>query len=85
MQALPMLIRWIHEAGTARLVGFLPTMHKPRRASSRYWLGELERLAERNGTHVLSPINDLASIADKSLAGHPYAHAAREVLRAAGL
>jgi cellulose biosynthesis protein BcsQ len=82
VQALPMLMSWIREAGNVRLVGFLPTMHKPRRASSKYWLGQLERLAERHGTKVLTPINDLASIADKSLTGHPYARVAEEVLRA---
>src|ERR687886_247683 len=70
VQALPMLMGWIRQVGTARLIGFLPTMHKPRRASSRYWLGELQRLAERHATQVLAPINDMASIADKSIAGH---------------
>jgi cellulose biosynthesis protein BcsQ len=85
VQALPMLMGWIRQVGTARLIGFLPTMHKPRRASSRYWLGQLERLAERHGTQVLAPINDLASIADKTLAGHPYAGVAEEVLRATRL
>ncbi len=82
VQALPMLMGWIRQVRTARLIGFLPTMHKPRRASSKYWLAQLERLAERNGTRVLAPINDLASIADKTLAGHPYARAAEDVLRA---
>ena len=85
VQALPMLMGWIRQVGPARLVGFLPTMHKPRRASSRYWLGELHRLAERHSTQVPPPINDMASIADKTLAGHPYAHVADEVLRAACL
>ncbi len=60
-------------------------MHKPRRASSKYWLAQLERLAERQGTRVLAPINDLASIADKTLAGHPYARVAEDILRAAHL
>jgi hypothetical protein len=64
--------------------GFLPTMHKPRRASSKYWLGELRRLAARNDTQVFAPINDMASIADKALTGHPYAAVATEVLRAIG-
>jgi cellulose biosynthesis protein BcsQ len=82
VQALPMLMGWVRQVGTVRLIGFLPTMHKPRRASSKYWLGQLERLAERHGTQVLRPINDLASIADKSLAGHPYARVAEEILRA---
>ncbi len=84
VQALPMLLGWIRQVGTARLLGFLPTMHKPRRASSRYWLGELHRVAERNGTRVFEPINDLASIADKTLAGHPYGLVATEVLHALG-
>jgi cellulose biosynthesis protein BcsQ len=82
VQALPMLMGWIRQVRTVRLIGFLPTMHKPRRASSKYWLAQLERLAERNDTRVLAPINDLASIADKTLAGHPYARAAEEILRA---
>jgi cellulose biosynthesis protein BcsQ len=85
VQALPMLMGWIRQAGNVRLIGFLPTMHKPRRASSKYWLGQLQRLAERHGTMVLAPINDLASIADKSLAGHPYARVAEEVLHAISL
>jgi cellulose biosynthesis protein BcsQ len=84
VQALPMLMGWIRQVGTARLIGFLPTMHKPRRASSKYWLGELRRLAERNSTRVFAPINDMASIADKSLVGHPYAAVTSEVLRAIG-
>ncbi len=84
VQALPMLMGWIRQVGTARLIGFLPTMHKPRRASSRYWLGELHRLADRNNTRVFAPINDMASIADKTLTGHPYAAVATEVLHAIG-
>jgi cellulose biosynthesis protein BcsQ len=83
VQALPLLMEWIAEAGHARLLGFLPTMHKTRRASSRHWLEQLERLAERYDTKVLAPIGDLASIADWQLTGHPYAHVADEVLRAA--
>jgi hypothetical protein len=35
-----MLMGWIRQVRTARLIGFLPTMHKPRRASSKYWLVE---------------------------------------------
>src|ERR671932_2590478 len=31
VQALPALLRWLQEADGARLLGFLPTMHKPRR------------------------------------------------------
>jgi hypothetical protein len=30
VQALPALLRWLQEANGARLLGFLPTMHKPR-------------------------------------------------------
>lgn len=82
VQALPMLMGWIERASHVRLIGFLPTMHKPRRASSRYWLAELERLANRHGVRVLAPIHDAASIADMSLAGHPYARVADEVRRA---
>ncbi len=85
VQALPMLMGWINQVPGVRLLGFLPTMHKPRRASSRYWLAQLQRLADRHGTRVLAPINDMASIADKTLAGHPYAGVAEEVRRALGL
>jgi len=85
VQALPMLMDWIDQVPGVRLLGFLPTMHKPRRASSRYWLAQLQRLADRHGTRVLAPINDMASIADKTLAGHPYAGVAEEVRRALGL
>jgi len=60
---LPALLRWLQEAGGARLLGFLPTMHKPRRAEVRYWLGELQRLAEQHQTRVFEPIGDLASVA----------------------
>jgi hypothetical protein len=85
VQALPMLMGWIEQAPHVRLIGFLPTLHKPRRASSRYWLAQLERLAERYGARVLAPINDMASIADMSLAGHPYALVAEDVRRAVGI
>jgi hypothetical protein len=30
VQALPALLQWLREADGARLLGFLPTMHKPR-------------------------------------------------------
>ena len=74
-----MLMGWIAQVPGVQLIGFLPTMHKPRRASSKYWLGQLQRLAAEHGTYVLAPINDMASIADKSIAGHPYAGVAEEV------
>ena len=82
VQALPLLMDWIREAGHARVLAFLPTMHKARRSSSRHWLEQLEVLAERYDTKVLAPIGDLASIADWQLSGHPYAHVAEEILRA---
>jgi hypothetical protein len=75
-------MEWIREAGHARVLAFLPTMHKTRRASSRHWLEQLQLLATRYDTQVLSPIGDLASIADWQLTGHPYAHVADEVIRA---
>jgi hypothetical protein len=56
-------------------------MYKPRRVEVRYWLGELQRLAERNHTRVFEPIGDLASAAWR-LDGHPYAHVAEEIVRA---
>jgi cellulose biosynthesis protein BcsQ len=85
VQALPLLMDWIGEASHARVLAFLPTMHKTRRASSRLWLEQLELLAQRYGTKVLAPIGDLASIADWQLTGHPYAHVAEEIVRALGL
>jgi cellulose biosynthesis protein BcsQ len=85
VQALPLLMDWIREADHARLLAFLPTMHKARRASSRLWLEQLQVLADRYQTQVLTPIGDLASIADWQLTGHPYAHVADEVLRVIGI
>jgi len=82
VQALPALLKWLQEADGARLLGFLPTMWKPRRIEVRYWLGELKRLAERNHTRVFEPIGDLASIAAWRLDGHPYARMAEEILYA---
>src|SRR4051794_17169721 len=61
--ALPLLLRWLEQANGARLLGFLPTMYKPRRGDSRQWLDELERLAQKTGTRVFPPIGDLASVA----------------------
>lgn len=84
VQALPALLRWLQEAAGARLLGFLPTMHKPRRVDARYWLGELQRLAERQQTRVFEPIGDLASVAAWRLDGHPYASVAEVILRATG-
>jgi cellulose biosynthesis protein BcsQ len=82
VQALPMLMSWITQANHARLLGFVPTMFKPRRASCRHWMDELGRLAERYQTRVFAPIPDQASIADMSLRGHPYATLAQDVLHA---
>jgi cellulose biosynthesis protein BcsQ len=82
VQALPMLMQWVAEAGSARVLGFLPTMYKPRRAETRYWMAELETFAERHGARVLRPIGDIASVAAWRLDGHPYAGLAEEVLRA---
>jgi cellulose biosynthesis protein BcsQ len=85
VQALPMLMDWIREASHARLLGFLPTMHKARRSSARHWLEQLHLLAVSYQTRVFAPIGDLASIADWQLTGHPYAHVAEQVLRATGI
>jgi hypothetical protein len=82
VQALPALLRWLQEANGARLLGFLPTMYKPRRTEARHWLGELGRLAERQRARVFEPIGDLASVAAWRLDGHPYASLADEVLHA---
>jgi cellulose biosynthesis protein BcsQ len=77
--ALPLLLRWLEQAKGARLLGFVPTMYKPRRCDSRTWLGELELLAAKTGTQVFSPIGDLASLASFKLDAHPYAHLAAAV------
>ena len=77
--ALPMLLDWLEQAHGARLLGFVPTMYKPRRADSRQWLAELNRLAARTGTCVFSPIGDLASVAAFRLDAHPYAALAAAV------
>jgi cellulose biosynthesis protein BcsQ len=82
VQALPMLMQWVAEAGSARVLGFLPTMYKPRRAETRYWMSELEAVAARHGARVLRPIGDIASVAAWRLDGHPYAPLADEVLHA---
>jgi len=80
VQALPLLMQWVAEARHARVLGFLPTMHKPRRAETRYWMGELEAFAARHRARVLAPIGDIASVAAWRLDGHPYAALAEEVL-----
>jgi cellulose biosynthesis protein BcsQ len=82
VQALPALLRWLEEANGARLLGFVPTMYKPRRAEARHWLGELTRLEEQQHTRIFEPIGDLASLAAWKLDGHPYAGLADEVLHA---
>ena len=71
--ALPLLLEWLEQANGARLLGFLPTMHKARRGDARQWLAELDRLAARVGARVFPPIGDLASLASFRLDGHPYA------------
>jgi cellulose biosynthesis protein BcsQ len=77
--ALPLLLEWLEQASGARLLGFLPTMYKTRRADSRQWLGELERLAARAGARVFPPIGDLASLASFRMDTHPYAPLAAAV------
>jgi hypothetical protein len=79
-----MLMQWIADADHARVLGFLPTMHKPRRADTRYWMAELEAFAQRHSARVLPPIGDMASVAAWRLDGHPYAWLAEEVLCAIG-
>ena len=54
VQALPMLMQWVAEAGHARVLGFLPTMYKPRRTLlPQQWAAE--RAAE--------PVGDCAGLA----------------------
>jgi len=45
--ALQLLLNWLKGTHGVRLLGFLPTMYKPRRGDSRQWLGELEHLPQR--------------------------------------
>ena len=80
VQALPMLMQWVKEARHARVLGFLPTMYKPRRAETRYWMAELQDFAERHHARVLAPIGDIASVAAWRLDGHHYAPLASQVL-----
>ena len=82
VQILPVFLHWLQEAEHARLLGFLPTMFKPRRADARHWLAELHQLADRHRTRVFEPIHDMASIATWKLDGHPYASLADEILYA---
>jgi hypothetical protein len=77
--ALPLLLEWLEEANGARLLGFVPTMYKPRRGDSRQWLPELERLAAKAGTRVFPPIGDMASLASFRMDAHPYAPLAAAV------
>ena len=77
--ALPLLLEWLVQVHSVRLLGFVPTMYKARRGDSRLWLGELERLATKTGTRVFPPIGDLASLASFRMDGHPYAPLAAAV------
>jgi hypothetical protein len=64
--------RMLEQAHGTQLLGFVPTMYKPRRGDSRRWLNEFERLAAKTGARVFSPIGDLASLASFKLDAHPY-------------
>jgi hypothetical protein len=77
--AIPLLLEWLEEAASARLLGFVPTMHHARRADSRQWLDELHKLASQRGAPVFPPIGNLASLAAFRLDGHPYAPLAEAV------
>jgi cellulose biosynthesis protein BcsQ len=82
VQAVGLVLEWLAAAPDCRLLGFLPTMATLRWSESRAWLAELERLAERCGRRVFSPIAARASLAAWRLDDHPYAPLAEEVLRA---
>lgn len=77
--AIPLLLEWLEEANGAKLLGFLPTMHHPRRADSRQWLSELQNMAAARNVPVFPPIGNLASLASFRLDGHPYAPLAAAV------
>jgi cellulose biosynthesis protein BcsQ len=81
VQVLPQFLHWFESARAprCRLLGFLPTMWKPRRSEAQRWLAELMNLATRNGVVVFDPIPDSAAIAAWQTAGRPYAQLAREV------
>jgi cellulose biosynthesis protein BcsQ len=82
VQAIGLVLEWLEAAPNCRLLGFLPTMATLRWAESRLWMGELQRLADRHGARVFSPIPARASLAAWRLDGHPYAQVAEEILRA---
>lgn len=77
--AIPLLLEWLEEASGAQLLGFVPTMHHPRRADSRQWLDELHKLAAGCGVPVFPSIGNLANLAAFRLDGHPYAPLAEAV------
>jgi cellulose biosynthesis protein BcsQ len=84
--ALPQLLEWLDQAQGARLLGFLPTMYKARRAEARRWLEQLQVIAAERQVCVFPPIKDLAALASYRLDGHPYApiaDAVEQVLRGA--
>ena len=82
VQAIGLVLEWLAAAPNCRLLGFLPTMATPRWAESRLWMEELQRLADRHGARVFSPIPTRASLVAWRLDGHPYAQVAEEILHA---
>jgi hypothetical protein len=80
IQVLPQFLRWTTDFDGCRLLGFVPTMYKPRRGDTQHWTNELFGLAETYHCAVFDPIPDWASISRFRNDGHPYAPLARAVL-----
>lgn len=82
VQVLPSFLHWIKDMDSCQLIGFVPTMWKPRRAEAQRWLRELHALASTHASRVFPPIPDLASIAAWSNNKRPYADLARAIVDA---
>lgn len=79
VQVLFTFLRWFEQQSDCRLLGFLPTMYKPRRQQVAHWMAELRKLADQYETTLFDPIPDSAAIGKWSAEGHPYATLARMV------
>ncbi|HEY2595921.1 MAG TPA: ParA family protein, partial [Chloroflexota bacterium] len=67
--ALPILMTWLDQVPSVRLMGFVSTMYHARRAEARQWLQELHRLAAERDVPVFPCIANLASLASYRLDG----------------
>jgi len=78
ISAVPLLLGWL-DGLPCTLLGFLPTMFKPRRLESHVYLRELQALAAARHTRVFAPIHDLAPISQWHTPSPQYAALAQEV------